>query len=252
MICKNCSAEIREDELLCPYCGTENFKIAKEQQELYVSQLQIKTEKIKELPRKFIKKVSKFLIYLVPVLLGSLAIFAIVVHAFSKVMQGDVLAQEEEQIAILEEYYDTGDYEQMCEYYESLDNHISKQGGSYGKYERVSELYKRMKSDIEMLESRGIWEGVGAREHYAERLEDCIGDCVEQLKKIADMEEVDFVYDEEEGALYIRKQYIDALQKYAYLTKDEITSAVLTYDEDGSDYDELTEIAMQRMEEEIQ
>ena len=36
MICKNCSAKISDDILLCPYCGTENLKVAQKEQQDYI------------------------------------------------------------------------------------------------------------------------------------------------------------------------------------------------------------------------
>lgn len=248
MICKNCGATISEKELLCPYCGTENFDVAKKQQDEYVNQYEKKREKIKQIPKKIVKNTTKTVVRLIPILLGGFILILLITVAFTKLTKGDLLAEQEAEIAQLEEYYAAGDYEKMYEYYKSL----NKQGGSYEKYTRICDLYYDMEWNIESLKSLGIWSDSGSREHYTKMSGYYLDDCIKALATIDKMENMNFIYGEEEAALYIREQYIAALQQYMYLTRDEINAAVLAYDKEGNDYVELIEIAMQRMEEDVQ
>lgn len=246
MICKNCGAVVSEDELLCPYCKGENFDVAKKQQEDYVNQYRKKQEDLKKAPEKVVKKTTKYLLYGAVGLLIIFVLTLIVVFAFSKVTQGDMLAMQEMETAKLEEYYIAGDYENMCKY---LDK-IGKSGGSYEKYWRIYWLYSGMDWKIEALKNN--LEYAGKIELDVTTVEDDLERCMAVLSEISAMEELDFPYGEEDGALYVKNQYVTALKNYMFLTEDEIESAISIYSEDGTDYLELAEIAISRMEENAQ
>ena len=95
MICKNCSAEIKDDVLLCPYCGTENAKVAQKEQQDYINSVQNKRKELKKIPQKVMKKTTKWLIYGAGCVLGITILMLLVVMAFSKLTQGDMLAKQE-------------------------------------------------------------------------------------------------------------------------------------------------------------
>ncbi len=243
MICKNCSAEIKDDVLLCPYCGTENAKVAQKEQQDYINSVQNKRKELKKIPQKVMKKTTKWLIYGAGCVLGITILMLLVVMAFSKLTQGDMLAKQEKELAKLEEYYEAGDYESMSGYLKKVDG----RGGSYEKYRRVANLYDRMDWQLGALTSN--IEYVQTIDLDATDVEDDIERCIVVLAEIREMEELEFPYDEKTGVLYIKEQYVSALKEYALLTDEEIESAVSNFDEEENDYLELAEISIQRMEE---
>ena len=243
MICKNCGAKISEDVLLCPYCGTENQAVAQKEQQEYIDGYKKRKRMLKKVPEKVVKKTTKGLVYGAGVTLGIVILLLIVVMAFSKITTGDALAKQEKEIDKLEAYYVVGDYEAMSGYLETID----KMGGSYEKYNRVSGVYSAMDWHVEML--KDDMEYVKKIDLDAMSVENHIEWCIEPLAEIYEWEEMDFPYGEKDGALYVRKQYMNAFKDYMLLTEEEIHSAVLMYADGERDYMELAEIAIQRMEE---
>lgn len=243
MVCKECGAQIDSNELLCPYCGAENFQVAKEQQDEYVKNYKRKKKEIKRMPEKLVKKTTKSMFYLAGGLFVGVILLLIVVTAFSKIVSSDMLARQEKELANLESYYVQGDYETMCNYLEKID----KRGGSYEKYNRISDLYRNMDWKIQAVKDN--LEYAKAIELDATYVAADLERCLAELAKIAEMESLHFPYGEKEGALFVKAQYMSALTEYALLTETEIESAVSVYKQEGNDYLELAEIAIQRMEE---
>ena len=246
MVCKECGAQFDENELLCPYCGAENFQVAKEQQDEYVKNYKRKKKEIKRMPEKLVKKTTKSMFYLAGGLFIGVILLLIVVTAFSKIVSSDMLARQEKELANLESYYVQGDYETMCNYLEKID----KRGGSYEKYNRIYDLYRNMDWKIQAVKDN--LEYAKAIELDATYVAADLERCLEELKTISEMETLQFPYGEKEGALYVKAQYMDALKNYAFLTEAEIESAISVYKQEGHDYLELAEIAIQRMEEYVQ
>lgn len=246
MVCKECGAKFDENELLCPYCGAENFQVAKEQQDQYVKDYKRKKKELKRMPEKIVKKTTKTMFYLAGGLFVGVILLLIVVTAFSKIVSSDMLARQEKEIAKLEGYYSKGDYEAMCDYLEEID----KRGGSYEKYNRIYDLYENMDWKIEAVKEN--LEYAKTIEPDASYVAADLERCLAELAKIAEMESLHFPYGEKEGALFVKAQYMSALTDYALLTETEIESAVSVYKQEGNDYLELAEIAIQRMEEYVQ
>ena len=243
MICKNCSAEISDDILLCPYCGTENQKVAEKEQQDYIDGYRRKKNNLSQVPNRVVAKTTKGLVYGVGAIIGFIVLAVLVIGAFSGLVSGNALAKQEKEIAKLEKYYAEGDYEAMSQYYEK----VGRGGGSYEKYKRASNIYSGMEWDLEMLKSDTSY--VKTIDLDANSVENHIEWCLEPLAKISEWEEMDFPYGEETVALYVKEQYMNALQTYTRLTEREIKSAVLMYQDGERDYMELAEIAIQRMEE---
>lgn len=247
MICKNCGAKINADELLCPYCGTENQEVAQKQQRDYIEDYAKKKRGLKKVPETVVKKTTKGFFYVAGGIFGAVILLLIVSVAFSKLTRADMLSRQEKELEKLEKYYVSGEYAAMTEYLDKID----KRGGSYEKYRRIAELYDNMDRYIENLKSNA--EFVQKIDLDAVIVETYLGWCIEELARIYEMEELEFPYGEKTGALYIKEQYYTAIKDYALLTEDEINSAVKNTDLNSSDNDymELAEISIQRMEEQF-
>ena len=250
MICKNCGAKISKDELLCPYCGTENSEVAQREQQDYIKAYKKKKRMLKNVPEKVVKKTTKWLMYCAMGMFGIVILILIVVFAFSKLTNGDVMARQEMELAKLEEYYVAADYEKMSGYLERLDSTGSR-GGRYEKYWRIARLYDSMDWHLESLQSNA--EYIKTIDLDAINVESDLERCIAVLYGIYKMRELEFPYGEKDGALYVESQYISALKEYALLNDEEIESAVLRFEFDGqdNDYMELAEISIQRMEEQF-
>lgn len=243
MICKNCSAKISDDILLCPYCGTENLKVAQKEQQDYIESYERKKRKLKKVPEKVVRNTTQGLLYGAGITLGVIILSIIVVMAFSKITTGDALAKQEKELEKLEAFYVAGDYEAMGQYL----NEINKWGGSFEKYNRVSDAYSSVNWHIRVLQDDA--EYVKTIDLDAINVESHIEWCIESLAQIYEWEEMDFPYGERDGVLYAKEQYMNALKTYMLFTEEEIESAVLTYIDGERDYMELAEIGIQRMEE---
>lgn len=246
MICENCGADYDSLKSQCPYCHTENEKMARRQQTEYLKHIDEKKRKVKKMPEKVLKNTTKFLLYagVGVILLGLLTV--LIVLAFFKFTKGDMLAQQEKEIACLEEYYQKDDYEELCTYYEKLD----KRGGSYEKYTRVCGLYENLEISMDILENLKSVVDITTPDEYM--VEYAIEMCTRELAQIRQMEEADFPYGEEKGALYVKEEYETAMKNILCLTEEEINNAVSIYDKEEYDYTELTEIVISRMEDKIQ
>lgn len=245
MVCKNCSAQIDKTKLICPYCGSENFDMAKKEQDDYVKEFRRKKRKLKLIPEKFVNKTSKILLYLAAGIFVCILLAIWGVTVFSKATKGDILEKQEKELAKLEEYYAAGEYNNMCDYLEN----IRSRGGKYEKYKRISDLYRHMEWKIEALQLNPDF--AKTIDLSASDVAEDIERCICELSKIREMEEDNFPYGEGEGAIYIKNEYMSALKKYAFLTKEEIENAIAIYDDEGTDYSSLAEVSIQRMEEAV-
>lgn len=243
MICKNCSAQVDKTQRICPYCGSENFDIAKKEQDDYIKEFGRKKRKLRHIPEKFVNKTSKILLYLAAGIFVCILLAIAVVAVFSKATKGDILENQEKELAKLEEYYAAGEYNNMCNYMEN----IRRRGGKYEKYDRIANLYRAMDWKIEALQLNPDF--IKNIDLPVSDVEDDIERCILELARIREMEEADFPYGEKDGALYIKNEYMSALVKYAFLTEEEIENAVDIYSEEGTDYTFLAEVSIQRMEE---
>ena len=187
-----------------------------------------------------VKENVKRVLYVLVSIVGVFLLILLLIPAFLQVLSGDSLAQQEKEISKLEKYYLAGNYEKMCEYLTDID----KTGGEYEKYVRLCKLYENMKVGIGSLEKIEDTEEI-----EVEYLQECLQMCMHDLSRIEEIEKLNYPYDEQQGTDYIRKQYEEAIKQYLLLTEDEITTAIMSYMGEDTDYMELAEIALQRIEE---
>lgn len=187
-----------------------------------------------------VKETVKRVLYVLVSIVGVFLLILLLIPAFLQVLSGDSLAQQEKEISKLEKYYLAGNYEKMCEYLTDID----KTGGEYEKYVRLCKLYENMKVGIGSLEKIEDTEEI-----EVEYLQECLQMCMHDLSRIEEIEKLNYPYDEQQGTDYIRKQYEEAIKQYLLLTEDEIATAIMSYMGEDTDYMELAEIALQRIEE---
>ena len=245
MICKNCGSEFTDGLLQCPYCGTEDAKEAVEQQKEYIEEYKEKIDDLKELPERVAKKgKSKATNVIICLMLLSVCM-CMVVAIISSLLGGNKLQNQEKHLEKLEELYQAKDFEELEAYYEK----INMRGGRFTKYDRVVDVYGRLfymdslKLNYEHI--RDYSKPIAEMESLQEDFWYVFG----ILYDIKEFEEQDFSYGEEEGILYLKEIYVDGLKEYALLTDEEIEEGILMYVEEDSDYSELVEIVLQRLNE---
>lgn len=156
MICRNCGGEYDSSSPYCPYCKSENSKVAGQRKENMLEKLDREYRKEeqrlqKELPKKFVNRGTKYTVLIISLLLAVIAVIVIMVQAGRMLfyIQGD--KQDKQQKEKLEQYFGNGDYENMSRYL----NRIQEYDVSLSKYRETAQIY----SDLErMLEMSSQWQ----------------------------------------------------------------------------------------------
>jgi len=242
MICKSCGADIDNKALVCPYCGTENEKVAKDQQEDYIESFEKKKKDLVNIPKQRVKKTTKY----IWIGVAGLFVLFLVGMLISWIVAGTVsdrsLQKQKDQLAKLETYYNNGEYIEMYAYLEKIEEY----GGTYEKYYRIGNACDNMDWRVEALKTEQDY--IKKLDLKPEDVATTLSYSIEELVKVRSWELEDYPYNEEAGAQYIREQYTSALKKYMLLTDEEISAAVEQYDGSES-LKELAKKAMERIKE---
>lgn len=231
MKCNACGAEIDNQAVVCPYCGSEQMENARQEHTREVNALKAETEKVRRSIRshdvsKVNQKITKIFVLLVVgilLLLGISALTGIVKNKIKLVSQDKALLK-------LEEYYQTADYEKLTEYYESLDDVY---GGRFEKYRRVYDVQKRVSWTSQNLEG-DYWQYV--QEGGIDFSVWCIDDLIGILVDVKDYEREEFPCGEGEAMRFYREWALEVLENRLLFTQDEIRQMTEIY-EAREDYD---------------
>lgn len=241
MYCKHCGASIDDDVLLCPYCDSENEKVAKKEQDAHIEYYDTKTKELKKIPDKIVNKSTQITLVAIAVGILVFLIVMVVVFAVSSFKAKTSMTTQDKHLRKLEELYEAYDYEKLEDY---LDKH-KLNGGSYDKYGLCVSLNRQYNNECEWLK---LYQEQAKRTDIGlENLEDVLNDIFKELSRTEELRSRGFRYDEEKVVLYVEKGYMEALSTYAYLTDEEISKAVEEYSE-TADYTELAKLAKKRME----
>lgn len=247
MICKNCGAQIDENLLECPYCGTENKEVAKRQQEEYIDGYERKKEDLNKLPEIAARRATKK----VPIVIAVIVVLFLAVFLctwlFGRDSAGDTLEKQKEQIAKLEEYYQAGQYEEMYDYLNELEHSYS---ATYEKYRIVGSAYHNLKYDIESLKSfrSYVMFEDDMRDMMVRDLKSILSSVFRDMAEIKKLEENDFVYGEGDVIQNVYEKYRSALSYYLLMPDVMIETAVIEYDDMDTDYSELAKDILDMLE----
>ena len=243
MICKNCGGEFDERQLLCPYCGAENEEEAKKRQADTINEINEKTKEMLQKPEKVVKKAANYIYIIAGGVVLLFVIMVIVVWGFSKVSAASALDRQNKKVEELEQLYQEGKYGEMGNCLDTIDNSYA---ATFKKYDTISHLYTTMTYQIDYCESDLYFASTGNLEvqRVMEDLEEIFG----SLYSMKQLEEAGFVYGEKEGVLYVRGQLETTLKETMQLTDEEIRLGIDMMADENSDYMELAEISLERME----
>ena len=243
MICKNCGGKIEKDDLVCPYCGYENFEQAVEEQEEFVDNYSKMTKEVKKKPEKAAKKAGKIIILMVLLAIILFAIVLAVAFIIRKSGGEDKKVEEYKQhIEILEQYYVDDDYKKMFTYMEGLDdNHYSV----YEKYSIACDLYDdylfAKDCTVDAVDIYGEYKGDPEVLSFYIRL-----NC-QNLNDIKLLRENEYEYEEKKAAEYFEKKNRETMKKYLLMNDEEIEECLEIYTGEDEVYIEIAEILLDRM-----
>lgn len=230
MKCSACGAEIENQAVLCPYCGSEQVENARQEHAREVNVLKEETEKIRRSIRphdvsKVNKKMTKLMVLFVAVILLLLGFSMLTGTVKNKIK----MVSQEKALQKLEEYYQAAEYEKLTEYYESRDDVF---GGRFEKYRRVYDIQKRVSWISQNLEG-DYWQYVqeGSIDFSVWNIYDLIGILVD----VKDYEKEEFPCGEGEATLFYREWALEVLTNRLLFTQDEIRQMTEIY-EDQEDY----------------
>lgn len=244
MICKNCNGEFKETLLVCPYCGAENERRAREEQLEYIEDVQDKIEDLKkEAPKEAARKASNRVVKITAVVVAVFFLLLILVWIVSRFMADTALERQNKHLEILEGYYQNSEYDKISDYMNKNDLY----GISYYKYDEIAMLYDRMEYDLEDIQRS--MEQITQYEFETRDVVWEMMDGLDALKKIYDMEQDGFRYGNEDAAREIEEQYIKAMTEILLLTEEEIEAAVPEYVDEEEANMELAAVVAARMNE---
>lgn len=229
MICKECGGEYNDQERYCPYCKSENAKVADELKRKALHNLDKKyyTEKKrleKEIPTKVVKKGTKIIVLLAGIIFVTLLLGVLIFLIKSVITENTKEVKEEYYLKKLEQCFQDKNYEKMTEL---LDNTNDSYNLCYRKYEEVSFAYKYYNEWI--VREKNEWERYLEQFSGEENIESASYTIYYLLKysnQLLYETEIlcnDNIYRENEEVLKgIQENAIQILQDDFYVTKEEI------------------------------
>lgn len=145
MICKNCGAEYADSSLSCPYCHTENRKVALRRKKEILKGYDREADTIRAQAETYAEKTANQWTKNIFAILAIIAVIGIVVVIIfitgSKLALNRKYAKEAEHQQKLEELFLASDYRGMEAYIRE-----QELSGSYKKYEQVVRMYRQYMS----------------------------------------------------------------------------------------------------------
>jgi len=241
MICKNCGAEIDDTLLLCPYCSTENETVAEKEHKEEVNDLLDKAEELKARPEQIAKKVEHKVSRAARYGVISFVVLLFAVIIVSRIIGDPSVRKMEKKIAKLESFYTAGDYADMCE---CLDGMEDTYGEKFRKYRTVQRVYRWMDNQEN---SYGIVKEYREKKSQGESQTQiasrALGTSRDLLYEIQKAETAGFRYGESEAMLYFREEIYRLMKEATDITEEEVERFFMNLPEDTESWPELTELA---------
>ena len=246
LICDNCGAEFSDSMEACPFCGSENIRVSIRDHLDYLEEVGERTEDLADLPAQRSKKVNRGIGKVAVAALVLIAAVLILVAVTTSTRVSHSKERQDQMLAELEELYVSSDYEGIGEY---LNRHDDTWTATFDKYSRLSEIYRDLSTGKDMLEndSEYIKTYQGEEDVLISNVTYGIFYSFRGLALLKEMEEDGYVYDEQQGAEYLREIGIENLRKYARLTDEEIIRGTELYVDYNTDYTEYAKLMIERI-----
>lgn len=242
MICENCGAQI-EDELICPYCGSENEERAQEEQNEVLKDIRRRTRIMQVLPERLANYLTKSVTRLAVFGTVMILVLIFIIWLVSGMLTSRSIGGQQKKLERLEEYYQARDYEAMDNYLDKLNDKYASTYRKYFNSVAVNKGVARSLDDVEDLKEE-IADGYGTKEYISIRLYYIYG----ELYDIREIEEDGFRYGEKDAVLEQKQLLLDALQGELCLEEEEIEDGIQRYpDEEETDYEDMAEEILTRV-----
>ncbi len=245
--CENCGASFSSEEKFCPYCGAENVPVSVREQMDYIRDLKRREAELNtvvphEKAKSYTRKVNR-------IGLGIVALFvllALLVSGFAFVRNARKRSFQKEALRTLEGYYQTKNFSAMEEY---LNDHYELYSATFDKYNEIAEIYYCYRNGKEYLDEDLKWlkESQFDNSLVADTLKYDLSYFFRGMWKIRMLEENDYIFDEQEGAEYLRELIMIQLRDVCMLTDEEILEGIDRYYDYNTDYSDLAEIVVGRI-----
>lgn len=227
MVCKNCGAEYEHFLSKCPYCDAENVEVSYRKQQDYVNSYKKKANFFAKLPDRLVHQTGSVM-GRTALIIGVVFLLVLIIGFIGAYLySATAVGRMDRQIEKLEEYYVAQDYEGLREYYYSLD---STYGGSYEKYDRVIDIYRRLQNRLNDFEN---WQDPLYLEHYTvEDIEREFASLVALVHDIRELEAEGYLYGEGEAIESFKAELELAMEKSVPISEEELEAALERYEED--------------------
>ncbi len=148
MICQNCGAAYEDGSLRCPYCHSENTRVADKMKSQILKSYDREAKNMEQsLPEEAVHRWTAYLTKGLLILLAVGVLAAVAAVICGRAFGGISHRGEAAHVKKLEAFCETGDYKALCEYMEEE----SLYGIKYQKYYEIKRVYSSflsMKDDI--------------------------------------------------------------------------------------------------------
>ena len=244
-ICPSCGAVLDSRAVSCEFCGYENVARAEQQEVANLSDMASKhQQEISGIGNRMVKKSVKIVIAVVVVLI---ALFTVAVVSLSSVLRSfkennvqKEYSGKEDALKHFEKLYQDKDYEKLKdEYYDS-----SYSGASFGKYANTAEIYSNYDYASFILDNcynKSTF-------FRLDEVNNGLRNAFETLHRCEEMREKGFIYGEGDAIEDMEGQLLDVLKNQWLLTDEEISEGKERYVSPKTDYSDMAETVMKRVE----
>ncbi|MGN0385448.1 MAG: hypothetical protein ACI4EX_06155 [Lachnospiraceae bacterium] len=218
MICKSCGGEYADHLSNCPYCNTENAKVAKEKKHSILTSYDEEAEEIKrELPGRVIRRGTSLYIKLLFVVLLLILMVSGFVMVYSQFSANRSYDQRQKDQEILEQYFEDGEYGKLKDYLEQ-----SGTGANYRKYKEVVSVWDREERLFKYLDWFEEYDGVsGEEERAAEYRAEALRCAIDLLDECEKNRNDNVILGNEEVLKKFEERTISKMDEYGF-TKEEL------------------------------
>lgn len=246
MICPNCNAEIKETDLLCPYCGYENSEIALKQHEDEMDATREAISEEKKRPERAEGKVKKS-VKITFIVLGAVFVIAIALaFIIPGILREKSVDTQNDVLEKLEELYNNGDYIGMFDYVKVQEGYFSETYAKYYDLGSIASHYDLREEVLQNMKEAIILGVFSTPEEVGESLTRVFGD----LYSLDEMRKKGYVHGEEKGVSELDEKLRTMLKSYTGFTDEEIEEGIAEASKKEKDYSKLAEIFIRNVNEE--
>ena len=238
MICKNCGAEIDDALLLCPYCNTENEKVAAKEHRDEVDFILEQSEELKTRPEQIAKKVNHKISRIACYIVAGFVVLLFVVFVVSRIIGDPSIKKLEKKVAKLESYYAVGDYDGMSECLDGMEDTFTEQFKKYRNVWRVYHWLDSQEGSYGLIKERR-----GTKFQETDFIRRTLATSRDLLYEIEQAEKAGFRYGEAEGMLYVREEIYRMMKDATGITEEEIERYFKNLPEEEDAWPDLGELA---------